>query len=74
MRKKNQHVVPRGSNWAVRGAGNLEVSSVHKTQRGAIRAARRTAIQRESEVLIHRRNGRIRARNTYGRDPYPPKG
>jgi hypothetical protein len=27
-----------------------------------------------SEMLIHSENGRIRERNTYGADPFPPKG
>ncbi|MCI5039252.1 MAG: DUF2188 domain-containing protein [Donghicola eburneus] len=25
-------------------------------------------------MLIHGENGRIRERNTYGNDPFPPKG
>lgn len=74
INKKNQHVVPHGSGWAVRGAGNERASSVHGTQRKAISAARETAIRQGSEMLIHGENGRIRERNTYGKDPYPPKG
>ena len=74
MTKKNQHVVPHASGWAVRGAGNERATSVHDTQREAISAAREVAIRQGSEMLIHGENGRIRERNTYGRDPYPPKG
>jgi hypothetical protein len=74
MSKKNQHVVPHASGWAVRGAGNQRVTSVHVTQREAIGAASETAIRQGSEMLIHGENGRIRERNTYGKDPYPPKG
>lgn len=74
MTKKNQHVVLHESGWAVRGAGNERASSVHGTQREAIDAARDTAIRQGSEMLIHGENGRIRKRNTYGKDPYPPKG
>lgn len=74
MTKKNQHVVPHASGWAVRGAGNERATSVHVTQREAISAAREVAIRQGSEMLIHGENGRIRERNTYGRDPYPPKG
>ncbi|WP_093922960.1 DUF2188 domain-containing protein [Sulfitobacter brevis] len=74
MIKKNQHVVPHKSGWAVRGAGNGRASSVHGTQSEAISAARETAIRQGSEMLIHGENGRIRERNTYGNDPYPPKG
>ncbi|WP_420024689.1 DUF2188 domain-containing protein (plasmid) [Cereibacter azotoformans] len=74
MTKKNQHVVPHASGWAVRGAGNERATSVHGTQREAISVARETAIRQSSEMLIHGENGRIRERNTYGKDPYPPKG
>lgn len=74
MSGKNQHVVPRGSEWAVKGAGNERASSVHGTQQEAIEAARETAIRQGSEMLIHGRNGQIRERNSYGNDPYPPEG
>ena len=75
MSGKNQHVVPYGDNqWAVRGAGNQRVTSVHDTQNQAIGAGRSIAINQESEMLIHGRNGQIRARNSYGDDPYPPPG
>ena len=74
MTKKNQHVVPHASGWAVRGAGNERATSVHGTQREAISVARETAIRQSSEMLIHGETGRIRERNTYGKDPYPPKG
>ena len=71
---KNQHVVPHGDGWAVRSEGNERVTSVHDTQSEAIEAARETAINQHSELFIHRPNGQIRERNTYGNDPNPPKG
>lgn len=71
---KNQHVVPHGGDWAVRGAGNSRATSVHETQGQAENAAREIAINQRSEVVIHRRNGEIRDKNSYGNDPYPPKG
>ena len=74
MTNKNQHVAPHASGWAVRGTGNWRATSVHGTQREAISAAREVAIRQGSEMLIHGENGRIRERNTYGKDPYPPKG
>ena len=74
MAGKNQHVVPRGSDWAVRGAGNQRVTSIHPTQADAESAAREIAQNQRSEVVIHRPNGEIRDKNSYGNDPYPPKG
>lgn len=71
---KNQHVVPHGDTWAVRGAGNSRVTSRHETQAEAAEAARTIAQRQQSEVIIHRPNGQIRDRNSYGNDPHPPKG
>jgi hypothetical protein len=74
MSKKNQHVVPHERGWAVKGEGNDRASSVHTTQASAITAGRETAINQGSELFVHGANGQIRARNSYGNDPYPPKG
>lgn len=71
---KNQHVVPHGDEWAVQGAGNTRATSLHQTQSAAAEAARAIAINQQSEVVIHRPNGQIRDKDSYGRDPFPPKG
>lgn len=74
MSSKNQHVIPHNGKWAVKPAGAKSVSSTHRTQEAAIKAARANAMREQSEMLIHGRNGQIRERNTYGKDPYPPRG
>ena len=74
MSGKNQHVVKRDEGWAVRGEGNLKDTSHHRTQQEAAEAARSIAQNQKSEVLIHGQDGKIRARDSYGNDPYPPKG
>lgn len=71
---KNQHVVPHGNEWAVRGAGNKKVTSTFDTQQEAFERAKEIATNQQSEVLIHGRNGQIREKNSYGNDPFPPKG
>lgn len=70
---KNQHVVPHNDKWAVRGAGNERVTKVTNTQAEAIKVAREVAINQRSEVVIHRPNGQIRDKDSYGNDPFPPK-
>lgn len=72
--KKNQHVVPHGNEWAVRGAGNSRVTRITSTQREAINIARTISRNQGSELLIHGKDGRIRERDSHGRDPFPPKG
>lgn len=71
---KNQHVVPRPNGWAVKGAGNSRATSLHETQAEATQAARDIAINQRSEVVVHRPNGQIREKNSYGNDPSPPEG
>jgi hypothetical protein len=70
----NQHVVPVGHRWAVRGEGNKRLTSIHDTQNQAIDAGREIARNQRSELLIHGEDGRIRERDSHGHDPYPPKG
>ena len=71
---KNQHVVPHDNGWAVKGEGNSKATVVTNTQREANQIATQIAKNQQSEVLIHSENGRIRERNSYGNDPFPPKG
>lgn len=71
---KNRHVVPRGDRWAVVTEGGSRAGSLHDTQREAIEAGRRGAMRDRSELFIHRPNGQIRERSSYGNDPYPPEG
>ena len=71
---KNQHVVPKGGKWQVIGEGNEKATATFDTQAEAIEKAREIAINQESEVVIHGKDGKIREKNSYGNDPYPPKG
>lgn len=70
---KNQHVVPHKDGWAVKGAGNAKPSAVVPTQKEAIEIAEETARNQQSDTKIHGRDGKIRAGNSYGNDPFPPK-
>lgn len=74
MTKRNQHVVPHNNGWAVKGAGAERATKIVPTQGEAIGIARGIARNQQSELLIHGENGRIRTRDSYGNDPFPPKG
>lgn len=74
MSKKNQHVVPHGKEWAVKGEGNSKNTFITDTQSEAIDLAKDIAQNQKTELFIHNRHGQIRERNTYGNDPNPPKG
>ena len=65
----DQHVVPHEDGWAIRREGGKRVTSVHGTQTEAIARAREIAQNQRSEVVIHRRDGKIRDSDSYGNDP-----
>jgi Uncharacterized protein conserved in bacteria (DUF2188) len=70
---KNVHVVPSDQGWDVKVEGGRRAR--HFTTQGeAIEAGRRLARSNHSEHIIHGRDGRIRQRDSYGRDPFPPRG
>lgn len=72
---KNQHVTPHPQGgWQVKGANNQRATVRVATQAEGIAVARAIAINQKSEVVIHRPNGQIRDKNSYGNDPFPPRG
>ena len=70
----NQHVVKREDGWAVRREGANKDTSRHSTQEQAIETGTEIAKNQKGELLIHDRHGKIRERNSYGNDPFPPRG
>ena len=74
MSRKAQHVVPRDGKWAVRKTGADRVTRRFDTQREAIELARELSQKQKTELYIHGKDGRIRERDSFGDDPFPPKG
>lgn len=71
---KNQHVVPVGDKWGIKGEVNSRLTSTFDRQSGAIAAARQISRNQHSELFIHGRNGQIRERDSHGNDPFSPRG
>ena len=59
---------------ASKGSGNTKATIRTDTQAEAIDVARTIARNQEAELIIHRKNGTIRDKDSYGNDPFPPKG
>ena len=73
--KKDQHITPHpNGGWQVKGAGNSKATVRTNTQYAAIAVGREIARNQHSELVIHGTNGRIRAKDSYGKDLFPPKG
>jgi hypothetical protein len=73
MGKKNIHTVPFGDRWAVKKEGVEAAISTHKTK--SIAQDKGTSLAKKDGVehVIHGRDGRIQDKDSYGKDPCPPK-
>lgn len=71
---KNQWVTTKGDKWAVKGEGNSKSTSIHDTQKEAIKAAKAIAKNQQSELIIQGKDSKIREKNSYGNDDFPPEG
>jgi Uncharacterized protein conserved in bacteria (DUF2188) len=69
----NVHVVPSDGGWDVKVEGR-GATRHFESQNEAIEMSRRLARGNRSEHILHGRDGRIRQRDSYGRDPFPPRG
>jgi len=66
--------VKRGRfSWAIKGEGNKRATKVTKTQKEAIGIAKKIAKNQKSELYIQNREGKIRSKDSYVNDPFPPK-
>jgi uncharacterized protein YdaT len=70
---KEQHVTPHPDGWQVKAETAKKATQVFPTQKEAIDKATEIAKNQQSEVVIHRKDGTIRNKNSYGNDPNPPK-
>lgn len=69
------HVIHRDDGWAVEREGASRASSVgHATQAVAADTARETARREHAERIVHGPDGQVRRRDSYGNDPFPPRG
>jgi len=67
------HVTPHQNGWQVKSGGKTKAYRVVPTQKQAINIAKSVAKNQKTDTKIHGENGRIRAGNSYGNDPHPPK-
>jgi hypothetical protein len=73
--KNNYWTSPRrDGTWSVKKVDANRASSIHSTQADAWKETRRLARGEGSEAFLQGKDGKIRARNSYGNDPFPPRG
>ncbi|MEM1503583.1 DUF2188 domain-containing protein [Domibacillus sp. 8LH] len=67
------HTVPNSNGgWDNKQGG--ETISHHSTKAEAEKDGREKAKRDKTEHRIHKKDGQIGESNSYGHDPYPPKG
>lgn len=76
MENKNVHVVKSkdGEGWSVKTDNSQKAYRNVSTQQEAINIGKSVAKNNSSELLIHGKDGKIRQKDSYGNDNYPPKG
>ncbi len=71
---KQVHVVPHSGSWAVKSTGASKAAKLTSTQHEAIQVGRQIAINKRAELVVHRQDGSIRSKDSFGNDPFPPRG
>lgn len=70
MSKNSKHVVPSPSGgWAVKNTGALRATRTFDTQAKAVTFAQKVAKKTHSELYVHRKDGTILTKDSYGNDP-----
>lgn len=70
MSKKNVMVAKNSTGWRVQ-VGKTTLSN-HQTQGNAINKGKSVAKRLETELIVQGRDGKIRSKDSYGKDPNPP--
>jgi len=74
--RTKRHVTQRpDGDWQVKKEGAQRASAVTDTKQEAVKEG--ASISRNdpnSQLLIHKSDGRFQEERTYGKDPHPPKG
>ena len=68
------HPVPTAKGWGNRREGSSRVSKHYRTKAEAQAAGRNAARSSKVEHVIHKKDGTIGEKNSYGSDPRSRKG
>ena len=69
MKSNYMHVTKRDDGWVGKRQGAERASFVAPTQAAAIHRAKEILQPERGELIIHRPNGQMRERYSYGNDP-----
>lgn len=66
--------IEKGKAWSLKRDGAQRRTGIYKTKQEAIEHGRTVSRNQKTELVIHKRNGRICQKDSHGNDPFPPKG
>jgi hypothetical protein len=72
-KKRNIWISPHENGWAVQREGGEKPSRVTTRKEDAINIGREIAKRDGTELIIQRTDGTIQSKDSYGKDPFPPK-
>lgn len=70
---RNIHVVPHNNKWAIKKENSKSVVSIHNLKSIADKKARILAKKYKVELIIHRKDGVIQDKDSFGNDTFPPR-
>lgn len=74
MSKENTHVIASvNGGWSVRRSRSERAQRTFGTKDEAVKYGRKMARERNSDLVIHGRDGLVSERNSYGNDPFPSR-
>ncbi|KAA6232519.1 DUF2188 domain-containing protein [Chlorobium phaeovibrioides] len=74
-KKGSHHVVPDpDGGWNIQRGGGSRSSGHFDKKNDAVDAGRKISQNQGTEFYIHGKDGKIQGKDSYGNDPYPPKG
>jgi len=72
-KRRNVWVGPHTDGWAVRRESSDRASKVFPRKEDAQDFGRSMAQRDRVELIVQRRDGTIQSKDSYGRDPFPPR-
>jgi len=70
---KKIHVVPHKDGWATKREGSDRASKIFDKKSDAVDSGRKSAKEDKTELVIHKKDGKIHDSDSFGNDPNPPK-
>lgn len=66
-------MTPDGDGWKVKTDGAQKAAKHTDTQKQAIDVGKQIAKNKQTDLTVHGKDGKIKSKDSYGNDPNPPR-